>query len=60
MASKNIYDMFLGAKMLDFYIIICDQNPKVMIFYCDVIGMRSNLWSNCKCNRLLIVFVKCD
>ena len=30
-----------------------------MIFDCDVLGKRSNFWSNCECDFPLIVFVKC-
>ena len=43
--------------MLDLYVTICDKNTEVEIFDLNVIGMRSNLRSNHKCDCPFIIVV---
>ena len=52
--------MFLGVKMFDLNLTICDKTMKVMIFDCNILGMRSHICSNHDYNCPLIVFVICD
>ena len=47
--------MFLGVNMLNIYVIICDENPEVVILYHGVLGTKSHLRRNRKFDH-----PKCD
>ena len=52
--------MLLCVNMFDFDITICYETPEVMMFYCNVLGTKSHLWSNHGCDCPFIVFFNCD
>ena len=52
--------MLLTFNMLDFYVPIRLETMEVVRLDCDVLGARSYLWRNRKCDRPLIILISYD